>query len=130
MNIMKKTLILSVLFIGMGLANAQKTAKVNSQHGTTKQVDKHLEIDGIGHNNSYTLDGGSAEVSGGNNTITINGYADKLEVSGTDNTVYIDKVARIILEGGNNKVFYKSSPTKTGKPGVAITGVGNSVNKK
>ncbi|UWX61691.1 DUF3060 domain-containing protein [Chryseobacterium oranimense] len=127
---MKKTLILSVLFIGMGLANAQKTAKVESQHGTAKQTDKHLEIDGIGHNSSYTLNGGNAEVSGGSNVITINGYLDKLEVSGTDNTVYVDKVTRIILEGGNNKVFYKSSPTKTGKPGVAITGVGNSVKKK
>lgn len=114
----------------MGLANAQKTAKVESQHGTAKQTDKHLEIDGIGHNSSYTLNGGNAEVSGGSNVITINGYLDKLEVSGTDNTVYVDKVTRIILEGGNNKVFYKSSPTKTGKPGVAITGVGNSVKKK
>jgi len=127
---MKKTLILSVLFIGIGLANAQKTAKVDSQHGTTKQTDKHLEIDGIGHNNSYTLNGGNAEVSGGSNIITINGNVDKLEVSGTDNTVYVDKVTRIILEGGNNKVFYKSSSTKTGKPNIAITGVGNSVKKK
>ncbi|MGG5207775.1 DUF3060 domain-containing protein [Chryseobacterium sp. MIQD13] len=127
---MKKTLILSILFIGVSLAHAQKTSKVNSQHGTSTQQDKHIEVNGIGHNSSYSLEGGSAEVSGGSNVITINGYADKLEVSGTNNTVYVDKVARVIVEGGNNKVFYKISPTKTGKPNVSITGVGNSVKKK
>ncbi|MBB6370189.1 DUF3060 domain-containing protein [Chryseobacterium shigense] len=127
---MKKTLILSILFAGINLAYAQKTTKVNSQYGTSTQKDKHLEIDGIGHNNSYTLNGGNAEISGGSNVITINGYVDKLEVSGTDNTVYIDKVTRVIVEGGNNKVFYKTSPTKAGKPNVSMTGVGNSVKKK
>ncbi|WP_165789198.1 DUF3060 domain-containing protein [Chryseobacterium shigense] len=127
---MKKTLIVSILFIGIGLTQAQKNSKANSEFGTSTQKGKNIEIDGVGHNQSFSSDGGNATVSGVNNVVTIKGFAAKLEVSGSGNTIYVDKVTRVVLEGTTNKVFYKESPTKTGKPNTSITGVGNSVQKK
>ncbi|PQA92063.1 hypothetical protein B0A69_16010 [Chryseobacterium shigense] len=119
-----------MLFIGIGLTQAQKNSKANSEFGTSTQKGKNIEIDGVGHNQSFSSDGGNATVSGVNNVVTIKGFAAKLEVSGSGNTIYVDKVTRVVLEGTTNKVFYKESPTKTGKPNTSITGVGNSVQKK
>jgi len=69
-------------------------------------------------------------IAGVENAITINGRVARLTVSGSGNKVYTDKVSRIIIEGTDNKVFYNTAPTKTGKPAVSITGVGNGVQKR
>ncbi|WP_080779388.1 DUF3060 domain-containing protein [Chryseobacterium phocaeense] len=130
MKIMKKALALCILFVGISVTYAQTTVKTTSTHGKSTKSDKKIEVDGVGHKQTYSSDGGNAEVAGVNNTITINGYAAKLEVSGSGNTVFIDKVSRIVLEGTNNKVFYKASTTKSGKAEISSTGVGNSAVKK
>ncbi|WP_223607723.1 DUF3060 domain-containing protein [Chryseobacterium sp. OSA05B] len=130
MKIMKKTLALCIALIGINMTYAQTTTKTTTTHGKSKQSDKKIEVDGVGNKQTYSSDGGDASVEGVNNIITINGYTTKLEVAGSGNIVYADKVSRIELEGSNNKVFYKTSPTKSGKADISLTGVGNSAVKK
>ncbi len=127
---MKKTLALCIALIGINMTYAQTTTKTTTTHGKSKQSDKKIEVDGVGNKQTYSSDGGDASVEGVNNIITINGYTTKLEVAGSGNIVYADKVSRIELEGSNNKVFYKTSPTKSGKADISLTGVGNSAVKK
>ncbi|MBL1220874.1 DUF3060 domain-containing protein [Chryseobacterium sp. L7] len=127
---MKKTLAFFIVLVGINAAYAQTTTKTTSTHGESKQTGKNIEVDGVGNKQTYSSDGGNASVEGVNNVITITGYVNKLEVAGSGNTVYVDKVSRIELEGTTNKVFYKTSPTKSGKAEISSTGVGNSAVKK
>ncbi|WPO84006.1 DUF3060 domain-containing protein [Chryseobacterium sp. JJR-5R] len=118
----KKALAVSVFFIGFQVASAQT--------GTSSQNGKNIEVNGVGNTKTYSSDGGNAVIAGVENVITINGYITRLTVSGSGNKVYADKVSRIIIEGTDNKVFYNTAPTKTGKPAVSVTGVANSVQKR
>ncbi|WP_054512914.1 DUF3060 domain-containing protein [Chryseobacterium sp. ERMR1:04] len=122
--------ILVILFLGTGTAFSQ-SRKTESIKGVEKtDSDKKIHVEGIDHQLNYTLNGGIVEVEGGDNTITIKGSAKKISVSGTGNKVYIDKVDKIVMEGGNNTIFYKTSGTKSGKPDTSLTGVGNKVVKQ
>ncbi|MET3035696.1 DUF3060 domain-containing protein [Chryseobacterium sp. NRRL B-14859] len=123
--------ILTILLFGTGTAFAQsgKTAPAKGV-GVEQSDDKKIQVEGVGHKLNYTLNGGTVEVEGGDNTVTIKGSAKKISVSGTGNKVYIDKADRIILEGGGNTVYYKTSGTKSGKPDTSLTGVDNKVVKQ
>ena len=119
--------ILAFLLLGTTSAFSQ-SRKVESTKGVEKtEGDKVIHVEGVGHKLNYTLNGGVVEVEGGDNTLTVKGSAKKITVSGTGNKVYIDKVA---MEGGGNIVYYRTSGTKSGKPDVSITGVGNKVVKQ
>lgn len=121
---------LAFLLLGTATAFSQ-SRKTESAKGVEKtEGDKVVHVEGVGHKLNYTLNGGLVEVEGGDNTLTIKGSAKKITVSGTGNTVYIDKVDKISMEGGDNMVYYRTSGTKSGKPDVSITGVGNKVVKQ
>ena len=47
-----------------------------------------------------------------------------------DNTVNIDSVSSVTLSGSDNKIYYKNSPTKSGKPDVSSSGSDNVVSKR
>lgn len=122
--------ILAILLLGTGTAFAQ-SRKVESTKGVEKtEGNKVVHVEGVGHTLNYALSGGTVEVEGGDNKLTVKGSAKKITVSGTGNKVYIDKVDKISLEGGDNTVYYRTSGTKSGKPDVSITGVGNKVVKQ
>ncbi|WP_426479651.1 DUF3060 domain-containing protein [Chryseobacterium sp. CBSDS_008] len=122
--------ILAILLLATGTAFSQ-SRKTESEKGVEKtDNNKMVHVEGVGHKLTYTLNGGVAEVEGGDNTLTIKGSAKKIDVSGTGNKVYIDKVDKITIEGGDNTVYYRTSDTKSGKPDVSITGVGNKVVKQ
>ncbi|MGE8537335.1 MAG: DUF3060 domain-containing protein [Chryseobacterium sp.] len=122
--------ILAFLLLGTGTAFSQ-SRKIESAKGVEKTEDnKVVHVEGVGHNLNYTLNGGVVEVEGGDNTLTVKGSAKKITVSGTGNKVYIDKVDKISMEGGDNMIYYRTSGTKSGKPDVSITGVGNKVVKQ
>lgn len=122
--------ILAFLLLGTGTAFSQ-SRKIESTKGVEKtEGNKVVHVEGVGHKLNYTLNGGVVEVEGGDNTLTVKGSAKKITVSGTGNTVYIDKVDKISMEGGDNMIYYRTSGTKSGKPDVSITGVGNKVVKQ
>ncbi|AZA84941.1 hypothetical protein C1637_21925 [Chryseobacterium lactis] len=130
MKSIKTVGILAILLLGTGTAFSQ-SRKTETMKGVEKSDnDKKIEVDGVGHKLTYNLNGGVAEVEGGDNTVTIKGSAKKISVSGTGNKVYIDKVDKVAIEGGNNIVYYRTSGTKSGKPDVSLTGVGNKVVKQ
>jgi len=122
MKILKKTAALGILLFGMHFATGQ--AGTNSQSAGT------ITVDGVCQTKTYSSDGGTAVISGVKNVITINGNLIRLEVSGSGNTVYTDKISRISVKGTDNKIFYSTSPNKSGKPAVSSTGVGKSIRKK
>lgn len=130
MKNIKRAGILAILLLGTGTVFSQ-SRKTESAKGVEKtDNDKIVQVEGVGHKLNYTLNGGVAEVEGGGNTVTIKGSAKKITVSGTGNKVYIDKVDKISMEGGDNIVCYRTSGTKSGKPDVSITGVGNKAVKQ
>lgn len=122
--------ILAFLLLGTGTAFSQ-SRKTESTKGVEKtDNDKIVQVEGVGHKLNYTLNGGNAEVQGGGNTVTVKGSAKKIAVSGTGNKVYIDKVDKVTIEGADNTVYYKTSGTKSGRPDISSTGVGNKVVKQ
>ncbi|WP_343659435.1 DUF3060 domain-containing protein [Chryseobacterium sp.] len=130
MKNIKRAGILTILLLGTGTVFSQ-SRKTESAKGVEKtDNDKIVQVKGVGHKLNYILNGGVAEVEGGGNTVTIKGSAKKITVSGTGNKVYIDKVDKISMEGGDNIVYYRTSGTKSGKPDVSITGVGNKAVKQ
>lgn len=130
MKNIKRAGILAILLLGTGTVFSQ-SRKTESAKGVEKtDNDKIVQVEGVGHKLNYILNGGVAEVEGGGNTVTIKGSAKKITVSGTGNKVYIDKVDKISMEGGDNIVYYRTSGTKSGKPDVSITGVGNKAVKQ
>ncbi|MEJ5050080.1 DUF3060 domain-containing protein [Chryseobacterium culicis] len=130
MKNIKRAGILAILLLGTGTAFSQ-SRKTESAKGVEKtDNNKIVHVEGVGHQLNYSLNGGVAEVEGGDNMVTIKGSAKKIAVSGTGNKVYIDKVDKVSIEGGDNTVYYRTSGTKSGKPDVSITGVGNKVVKQ
>ncbi len=73
---------------------------------------------------------GTIQISGSNNDITVKGNALAIYVSGSDNTVNIKSVSSVTLSGSNNKIYYKYSPTRSGKPSVSSSGFDNAVSKR
>jgi uncharacterized protein YbcV (DUF1398 family) len=130
MKSIKTAGILAILLLGTGTVFSQ-SRKTESMNGVEKtDSNKKVHVEGVGHKLNYSLNGGIVEVEGGDNTVTIKGSAKNISVSGTGNKVYIDRVDKIVMEGGNNTVFYKTSGTKSGKPDASLTGVGNKVVKQ
>lgn len=122
MDLIKKTALVVVTAFGFATAAAQT--------GTSSQKEKSITVDGIAQTKTFTSNGGNADIAGVNNVITITGTLGKLVVSGTGNQVYSDKVSTIRVDGSGNRVFYRSAPTKSGKPATAINGFDNSVQKQ
>jgi uncharacterized protein YbcV (DUF1398 family) len=122
--------VLAVLLAGTGTVFSQSQKTESSKGVEQSDNNKKIQVEGVGHKLNYTLNGGNAEVEGSGNTVTIKGSAKRISVSGTGNKVYINKVDKVIIEGGDNAVYYKTSGTKSGKPDVALTGVGNKVTKQ
>lgn len=129
MKSIKKVGIIAILLLGTGTVFSQ-SRKTESTKGVEQTNGKTIQVDGVGHKLSYTLNGGNVEVAGGDNTVTVKGSAKKVSVSGTGNKVYIDNVDNVAIEGGSNTVYYRSSGTKSGKPNASLTGVGNKVVKQ
>ncbi len=121
-HLLKKSALIAVVAFGFTLAAAQT--------GTNSQKEKSITVDGISLTKTFSSNGGNADIEGVNNVITINGTVGKLVVSGTGNQVYGDKVSSIRVDGTGNRVYYRSAPTKTGKPATAINGYDNSVQKQ
>lgn len=103
---------------------------LSAQAGTSSQRGKTISIDGVSQTKTFTSDGGNAEISGVGNAVNIKGTVNKLEVSGSGNKIYTEKISYISVDGTDNKVYYKTAPTKSGKPATSINGVGNSIQKK
>ncbi|NIF04356.1 DUF3060 domain-containing protein [Chryseobacterium sp. Tr-659] len=119
-----------LLLMGTGTAFSQ-SRKTESANGVEQSDNnKSVKVEGVGHKLNYTLNGGIVEVNGADNKVMIKGSAKQISISGTGNKVYIDKVDKVILEGGDNTVFYKTAGTKTGKPDTSATGVENKVIKQ
>ncbi|RQO38121.1 hypothetical protein DBR39_14715 [Chryseobacterium sp. KBW03] len=122
--------VLALLLFGTGTAFSQ-SRKTESANGSEKSDNnKMIQVEGVSHKLNYTLNGGTAEIEGADNTVTIKGSAKKISISGTGNKVYIDKVDKVILEGGGNIIYYRTSGTKSGKPDVSIEGVDNKLVKQ
>ena len=104
--------------------------ETESGNGTISESGENISISGTLQTKTIKLNGGSVHISGVDNNITIKGNASLIKIEGTGNTVYVDSVSRVIISGVDNKVYYKTSPTKSGKPSISTSGVDNSVSKR
>ncbi|PUB33411.1 Protein of unknown function (DUF3060) [Elizabethkingia sp. YR214] len=120
-----------MLFIGTSATiNAQVFGGNSNTSGSVSEKDGNIHIEGVGHQKKFSSDGGVLHIEGTNNTITVSGFLSKVIIEGASNTVYIDKVSSVKIEGAGTKVYYKTSPTKTGRPATNIFGAGSSVIKQ
>ncbi|AJW63828.1 hypothetical protein VO54_02363 [Elizabethkingia miricola] len=130
---MKKTffLFLCTLFIGTSATiKAQVFGGNSSTAGGVSETDGNIHVEGVGHQKKFSSDGGILHIEGTNNTITVSGFLSKVIIEGAGNTVYVDKVSSVKIEGAGTKVYYKTSPSKTGRPATNVFGAGSSVIKQ
>lgn len=111
---------------------ARNSAKRSSDGGagTSVKSGANFSLNGASQNKTVTLNGGRADIQGASNTVTIKGKASVISIQGADNTVYVDSVEKVIIQGADNRVIYKTSPTKSGRPVTSITGADSSVSKR
>ncbi|WP_407489305.1 DUF3060 domain-containing protein [Elizabethkingia anophelis] len=130
---MKKLLILfwcMVFVITSITINAQIFGGNSNTSGGISETDGNIHVEGVGHQKKFSSDGGVLHIEGANNTITVKGFLSKVIIEGAGNTVYVDRVSSVKIEGAGTKVYYKTSPTKTGRPATNIFGAGSSVIKQ
>jgi hypothetical protein len=130
---MKKLLILfwCIVFVSTSITiNAQIFGGNSNTSGGVSEKDGNIHIEGVGHQKKFSSDGGVLHIEGTNNTITVSGFLSKVIIEGASNTVYVDKVSSVKIEGAGTKVYYKVSPTKTGRPATNIFGAGSNVIKQ
>ncbi|WP_260208927.1 DUF3060 domain-containing protein [Elizabethkingia anophelis] len=130
---MKKLLFLfwCMVFVSTSITiNAQIFGGNSNTSGGISETDGNIHVEGVGHQKKFSSDGGVLHIEGANNTITVKGFLSKVIIEGAGNTVYVDKVSSVKIEGAGTKVYYKTSPTKTGRPATNIFGAGSSVIKQ
>ncbi|WP_407486720.1 DUF3060 domain-containing protein [Elizabethkingia anophelis] len=130
---MKKLLILfwCMVFVSTSITiDAQIFGGNSNTSGGISETDGNIHVEGVGYQKKFSSDGGVLHIEGANNTITVKGFLSKVIIEGAGNTVYVDKVSSVKIEGASTKVYYKTSPTKTGRPATNIFGAGSSVIKQ
>ncbi|WP_260136058.1 DUF3060 domain-containing protein [Elizabethkingia anophelis] len=130
---MKKLLILfwCMVFVSTSITiDAQIFGGNSNTSGGISETDGNIHVEGVGHQKKFSSDGGVLHIEGANNTITVKGFLSKVIIEGAGNTVYVDKVSSVKIEGAGTKVYYKTSPTKIGRPATNIFGAGSSVIKQ
>ncbi len=98
--------------------------------GTVNRTSESYIIQGAGHTKKVRLNGQKVEINGASNTLTIQGKVSSIEIRGAGNTVYVDSVETVSISGASNKVVYKTTSRKSGKPSVVVRGAGSYVSKQ
>ena len=101
-----------------------------SATGSISEDDGNIHIEGMGNKKTFEMSGGTLHIEGASNEIRIKGYASKIIIEGAGNTVYVDKVNQVSISGAGVKVYYKTSNTKSGRPGTKIEGASSAVIKQ
>lgn len=110
--------------------NAQDSETKNSSKKARSTKGKKIVINGASITKTVTLNGESLEITGASNHITVKGNVASLTVNGADNTVNLDSVSSINVYGASNKIYYKTAPSKSGKPSISVTGADSTVSKR
>lgn len=115
---------------GVKVKAGKENIEIDNGNGTISENGENILIEDTLQTKTVKLNGGSVHISGVDNNITIKGNVSLVKIEGTGNTVYVDSVSRVTISGVENKVYYKTSPTKSGKPFISTSGVDNSVSKR
>lgn len=118
----------SVNVSGNGSQSKTNENKKDSEKKPTGN--KTIVINGSSQYKTISMNGGNLQVTGSDNKITVKGSASSITVTGSDNNINIDSVSKVDISGSDNKIYYKTSPTKSGKPSVSTIGADNSVSKQ
>lgn len=128
---MKNQIAALALLLSLGFSSALIAAPAGGgDTGEVVESDGKISITGTNVERSFVGTGGELEIVGSGNRITVSGPLSSVTVEGAGNTVQVDQVKRVEITGANTKVYYKSAPTKTGRPATDVTGVGSGVSKR
>lgn len=126
---MKNQIASLALLLSLGLAGPSYAAGTGDT-GTVEESDGNISIEGTNIERSFVGTGGQLQIVGSNNRITVSGPLTSVTVDGAGNTVQVDSVKRVEITGAGSKVYYKSAPTKNGRPASSVTGIGSGVSKR
>ncbi|WDF69929.1 DUF3060 domain-containing protein [Sphingobacterium oryzagri] len=91
---------------------------------------KVVKVDGANIEKSIATQGDEIlQIEGSNNIVYAKGGLKSIVINGANNEVYVDRIHTVKIEGVNNLVQYKLSPTKEGKPTVSTKGGKNDILK-
>lgn len=128
---MKNQIASLALLLSLGLAGALHAAHAGGiDTGEVVETDGDISVTGTNVERSFVGTGGELEIVGSGNRITVSGPLSSVSIEGAGNTVHVDSVKRVEITGANTHVYYKSAPTKTGRPQTEVTGMGSGVSKR
>ncbi len=128
---MKNQIASLTLLLSLGLSGLLHAAPLGvGETGEVVEEDGRISIEGTHLQRNFVATGGELHLVGANNRITVSGPLSLVSVNGAGNTVQVDAVARVEIVGAGSHVYYKSAPTKTGRPASSVTGVGSGVSKR
>ena len=114
------------------LRPGDKQVNVHSNHrgnGTYEKKNGVMTITGTNFQKAAQSKDEVVNISGQGNSITLVGKVKSLEITGNENTVFLDNVKEIVLNGLNNKVYFKSQYDEQ-DPIVKHNGLNNTVELK
>ncbi|SDY79522.1 Protein of unknown function [Lysobacter sp. yr284] len=128
---MKNQIASLALLLSLGASGLLHAAPAGAgDTGEVVESDGNISIEGTNVERSFVGTGGQLQIVGSNNRITVTGPLTSVSVEGAGNIVQVDAVKRVEITGANTKVYYKSAPTKNGRPASSVTGIGSSVSKR
>ncbi|MBB4837448.1 hypothetical protein HNP52_000499 [Sphingomonas kyeonggiensis] len=85
------------------------------------------EFSGAGENSEIDCNGGTVQVEGASNTLTIRGACTGLNLTGAGNRIVIDLATKstIQVEGADNQIRWRA-PGEA-RPRISMTGAGNRI---
>ncbi|QSQ14181.1 DUF3060 domain-containing protein [Myxococcus landrumensis] len=97
---------------------------------TTSRRGGSLELVDSGRTVTHDCDdGGTVEIVGSSNKVTLMGACEAIEVTGSNNTVTAHTVRRIETTGSGNSVTWKYGAEKGKKPRISNTGSKNRISQ-
>ncbi|BAV99884.1 DUF3060 domain-containing protein [Lysobacter enzymogenes] len=128
---MKNQIASLTLLLSLGFSGLLHAAPLGAgETGEVVEEDGRISIEGTNLQRSFVGTGGELHLVGANNRITVSGPLSLISVNGAGNTVQVDSVKRVEIVGAESHVYYKSAPTKTGRPASSVTGAGSGVSKR
>ncbi|MFK3647816.1 DUF3060 domain-containing protein [Lysobacter enzymogenes] len=128
---MKNQIVSLALLLSLGLSAALVATPARAfDTGEVVETDGKISITGTNLVRNFVGTGGELEITGAGNRITVTGPLSSVVIEGAGNIVNVDSVKRVEITGAETKVYYKSAPTKTGRPASEVTGAGSGVSKR
>lgn len=133
LNVKAQTLgdVVNAIRTTKNVSSIAKGSKSGSENGAGNISNSggNYHVQGVSHTKTFNMNGGTLEIEGADNQITVKGFVTKIIIQGAGNTVTADKVNSIKINGADSHVYYRASGNPSGRANTSVSGAGSGASK-